>query len=195
MSGYARVQELRAKLKPFRKYSGHYIKSPDTKHLLQENMEACSNFMTNRSTNELSTINSKVLLQWAECAYALARKFDEKRLLYVSCEKYELVAKNTGPQDDFLVYCKWAIVECEKSLLAMFYKDGRGKKGTRYIQLNHYISYILFIFCYFLYFHKLTHNICVHVIKIYYIYSFILKITIIQRCTRKESRYLNKVWQ
>lgn len=48
MSGYAKVQELRTKLKPFRKYSGHYIKSPEVKLLLQENVAACQQFMLNK---------------------------------------------------------------------------------------------------------------------------------------------------
>ena len=129
MSGYAKVQELRAKLKPFRKYSGHYMKSPEIKLLLQENVTACQQFMVNKGTSELSTINTKVLLHWSECLYGLGRKFGEKKMLPVACEKYEIVAKFTGPQDDYLVYCKWAIAECELSLHPMFFRDGRGKKG------------------------------------------------------------------
>lgn len=129
MSGYGRVQELRTKLKPFRKYSGHYTKTPDVKLLLQENALACQQFMQNKPTTELSTINTKVLLHWAECLYALGRKFGEKKLIPIACEKYEIVAKYTGPQDDYLVYLKWAIAECEQSLYSVFFKDGRGKKG------------------------------------------------------------------
>jgi hypothetical protein len=131
MTGYAQIQALRTKLKPFRKHPGHYIKSPEIKLLLQENAAACAQFMAGKPATELSTINTKVLLHWAECLYALARKFSEYKLLTPACEKYELVAKYTMGAEgkDFSVYCKWGTAECEKSLHSVFYKDGKGKKG------------------------------------------------------------------
>ncbi len=132
MAGYTQIQALRVKLKPYRKHFGHFIKSNEVKTLLQDNVEACTKFMANKDTTELSTINTKVLMHWAECLYALARKFGQRKLLNTACEKYECVVNYTGGKDDFLVYCKWAIGECEKSIHSEFYKDVKGKKGISF---------------------------------------------------------------